>query len=244
MSGCPSPGIHRNTGGSSVHTQYLWAGWTGWCCAQMVNWCPEGASCPRWAGRTDGIPGRTGTDDPPWKSSTWKVWAIHPIVTFSLKEAKVWWREKLTVHDTRMEVTESVRGSCSWTATSPSSLCTCLWSTPWPVGLTSEDDRHAHSQFNQRLHRDCGATASQPTLSSNWLRDGTWVTEAVSIDGSHDEQVNRVGLKAADCVSFDLDHVRYCLPRAAGWLAANQWRKTLLVINGLNIIKGQACNMQ
>lgn len=88
MSCCPFPGIHRNTGGSSVHTRYLWAGWKGWCCARKVNWCPEGASCPRWAGRTDGTPGRTGTDGPPWKSATWKVWAIHLIATISLKEAK------------------------------------------------------------------------------------------------------------------------------------------------------------
>jgi len=39
-------------------------------------------------------------------------------------------REPLTVQDTRMEAVVSVAGSCSWTATSPSSLCTCLWSTP------------------------------------------------------------------------------------------------------------------
>lgn len=56
----------------------------------------------------------------------------------------------------------------------------------------------------------------QPTLSSDWLRDGTRVTQAVGIDGSDDEQVDGVGLKAADCVSFYLDHVSYSLPRAAG----------------------------
>lgn len=58
--------------------------------------------------------------------------------------------------------------------------------------------------------------ADDLTLGSDWLRDGTRVTQAVGIDGSDDEQVDCVGLKAADCVSFYLDHVSYGLPRAAG----------------------------
>lgn len=78
---------------------------------------------------------------------------------------------------------------------------------------------------------------AKPTLCSDRLWDGTRVTQTVGIDGSDDEQVDGVGLEAADGVSFYLDHVSYSLPRAAGWLAANQCRRKSLVNTELSIIK-------
>lgn len=53
------------------------------------------------------------------------------------------------------------------------------------------------------------------TLCPHWLRDGARVTQAIGVDGSHDEQVDSIGEKAGNCVSFHLDHVGYSLPRAA-----------------------------
>lgn len=71
-----------------------------------------------------------------------------------------------------MEAADSIAGSCSWTATSPSSLWTCRWSTPWPVGLTS--GRRKSPCLAWKLHRwSMGAAAfmgrqTRPTDPVSW----------------------------------------------------------------------------
>ena len=57
-------------------------------------------------------------------------------------------------------------------------------------------------------------------MCSDGLRDGARVAQAVSVDGSDDEQVDSVWEEAGDGVSFHLDHVGYGLPCAACRLAA------------------------
>lgn len=131
----------------------------------------------------------------------------------------------LTVQDTLMEAVVSMEGSCSWTATSPSSLWTCLWSTPWPVGFTSAGNRQIHLFLERCCQSMRTAMFSlawkrcRLTLRSDGLRDGARVTQAIGIDSTDNEQVDGVGEKAGDCVRFHLDHVSYSLPCAACWLA-------------------------
>lgn len=121
-------------------------------------------------------------------------------------------------------------GSWSWTTTSPSSLCTCLWSTPCPVGLTSEET-HAHIQVSCHRVLLAQPAGRRPTLGSDGLRDGAGVTQAIGVYGSNDEQVHRIGKKPADCVCLHSDQVCYSLPGAAGWLAGTGQRQMWLCFN-------------
>ena len=55
----------------------------------------------------------------------------------------------LTVQETWALVGDRTTGFCRKTDTSPSSLCTCLWSTPCSVGLpstTTQRQRELHSE--------------------------------------------------------------------------------------------------
>lgn len=57
-----------------------------------------------------------------------------------------------TVHVTWMVVGLSTTGLCKRTMTSPSSFCTCLWSTPWAGGLMSvEEARHILAGRHQAI---------------------------------------------------------------------------------------------
>lgn len=135
-------------------------------------------------------------------------------------------------------------GSCSWTATSPNSLCNCLWSTPWPVGLTSEPNTNANQDYSsvhftipQIIHT---VRLLWLTLCSDRLWDGARVAQAVGIDSSDNKQVDGVGEKPSDCVCFHFHHVSHSLPSAAGWLAVIDDDKTNYVSNvephtGINV---------
>lgn len=53
------------------------------------------------------------------------------------------------------------------------------------------------------------------TLCSDRLGNGAWVTQAVGVDSSDNEQIDGVGEKASDGVRFHLHHISYSLPCAA-----------------------------
>lgn len=60
---------------------------------------------------------------------------------------KIW----LTVQVTWMEVGLRTTGLCSRTMTSPSSFCTCLWSTPFAGGLISAHGEEKLDRFTSSL---------------------------------------------------------------------------------------------
>lgn len=49
-----------------------------------------------------------------------------------------------TVHETWIVVGLKTTGLCNRTMTSPSSFCTCLWSTPWAGGLISKEEENIY----------------------------------------------------------------------------------------------------
>lgn len=70
-----------------------------------------------------------------------------------------YWKVWLTVQVTWMVVGLRTMGLCSRTMTSPSSFCTCLWSTPFAGGLISADikekfDSVLHSEDDWRWKQD------------------------------------------------------------------------------------------
>lgn len=56
----------------------------------------------------------------------------------------------LTVHVTWMVVGLRTTGLCNRTMTSPSSFCTCLWSTPWAGGLISKRNQERKMRKRER----------------------------------------------------------------------------------------------
>ncbi len=59
----------------------------------------------------------------------------------------------LTVHVTWMVVGLRTTGLCNRTMTSPSSFCTCLWSTPWAGGLISTRDQERKMRKRARENK-------------------------------------------------------------------------------------------
>lgn len=97
----------------------------------------------------------------------------------------------LTVHVTWIVVGLRTTGLCNRTMTSPSSFCTCLWSTPWAGGLISKREQkegtNGKKKDSERWLKNKKSVAHSPhtlklassTSEMEWYKSD-WIDQSAS----------------------------------------------------------------